>query len=243
MHKKIVQLMQTLPLHETPSVLISGLYTQRDLLNLKGTALKVAQEIQAVIANHAISLLREQNVNIPLSPQHLKFITAPRNETLVYGQVAHCDGLTKDVFVVAYYLTKHTSTAFSIHPHQNALGVTTPHDYGSGRHWDDFIEFSCDPGDLSVFRQNVIHKGPSNPSDSDREVLFLVLTPSSSELPRHNDNLPYYPWTLYKDKFGPSSKEYKNTLRKYRRFSPWNHESRLKDRRRVARISTSRPSL
>lgn len=218
---------------------ISGLYLQKNLLSFEGPALQVAREIQTVIANHAITLLRAQNVNMSLSPQHLKLLTAPRNETLPYGQVPHCDGLTKDVFVVAYYLTKHTSTAFSVHPHQDVLGVITPHEYGSGRHWDDFIAYSCDPGDLSIFRQNVIHKGPSNLSQFDREVLFLVLTPTSAAGSPHDDNFPYYPWTLYKDKFGASSKEYKNALRKFRRYSPWGHESRAKDRRRVARISTS----
>jgi hypothetical protein len=216
---------------------ISGGYKQYDFMNHPNKAIrKITKSILDQLEREVKEILLQEGYSASFLQdkclRHLKILEAPPGSL---GQVSHRDSLHRDTFVVALYLTTHASTEFCIYPREarniKEMNKETKQSLNI-RHWFDFVSFQCDPGDLSIFHEDIIHRGPPNLTKHTRYVLFTVLKPKGL---RHSDKYQYYAWNQVKEAFGGHSPQYKQLLCDQAFYRPYDHHSG-KEKEKVRKI-------
>lgn len=216
---------------------ISGNYGQVDLLDSKCPLYEWAQVWMKRLEKNVKTILQNLSVKQELIDggglQHLKLLSAPPGTG---GQAAHRDGYSKDALVVAYYLTDHDTTHFSSveYPSTRIDSMTRDQKRGmTSEYWTHFTVQRAKKGQLSLFYEDVVHKGPPNSTSTTRHVIFSVWTFRNMV---HNDSVQYFHWDWIAELYGGGSHVHKDCLRVYKKFAPWNHTRRKKIRRRLQRV-------
>lgn len=223
---------------------ISGGYEQGDLLKLKTDKHKTDVAcLHKDIETAAIKQLAANGIGTTqMRAKHLKLLLSHDGTG---PQAPHMDGLHHNHFILALYLTPNRSTDMSILPyHQKDLEHMSAEErkaalpIGWSDDNKDFINFKCEPGDMMIFRSDVIHRGIKNDSGQDRLVLFSVICPMDQA---HDDQHQYLEFIYAEEVYGCKSMEHIEALHRNLKYNPIVHyphkRKRIDFKRRVAQFA------
>jgi len=191
---------------------ISGDYYQYNLLQHS-----FGKKLQDELANYAKQFIPN---GTNLVAKHLKLLLAPPGSG---PQAPHRDGLDRDHYVVAFYLSKNRSTDVSkIERPEKAITEMTVAEKKqlSGDHWTQLQNFECNVGDMLIFAEDTVHRGIKNEQNNDRYVLFTVLGPP---MVKHSDRYQHFEWSWYAELYGSGSQEHLSALVRNMKYKPIKH--------------------
>jgi hypothetical protein len=151
-----------------------------------------------------------------LQAKHFKLLNAPPGTE---AQFAHLDGTRSDCFVVAYYVTPDVrSTELTTAPYiakdYNDFTDAEMVEFGNDARWDSFSSQMTKAGDLCIFSENTVHRGPQNSTLKDRYVVFFMLIPSRL-YQDHSDEIQIFEMNWANDTFSKTSQSYRQIKKKY----------------------------
>lgn len=196
---------------------ISGNYIQYSL-NRQHSNLKQQLKSYALGVLQTLKALKPEDC---LHARKLKLLIAPPESG---PQAPHLDGMSRGTYVVAFYLTKTTSTDVSTMPYlPKSYDEMDSKDYQavSPKYWTHFTHFDVEPGDMMIFAEDVVHRGIYNNSTQDRKVLFMLLTDDKNK----SDDYQVFEWNFVHDAFGPDSNQYRDCLQRNQQYQPDKHDN------------------
>lgn len=164
--------------------------------------------------------------------KHFKLLAV---EPGVGPQAPHRDGLSKNQYVVALYLTNNQTTDVCSLAYPLVDLSETSHDdlkKLDPEYWNQFYHFDTTPGDMMVFAEDVVHRGIKNISNATRYVLFTVMGPDDD----HSDEYQHFEWSWAEDLYGFASPQHIASLVKNQQYNPLAYESNLKKRYTLAKL-------
>ena len=199
---------------------ISGGYYQCNINTYKS--------LRGQIERYAKDKLELQGISTKdLCTRHFKLLHAPPGAE---EQAAHRDGISKNQYVVAFYLSENRTTDVSYKPYPEfRMDDLSNEDKKQmdPSYWDSFINFKTQPGDMMIFAEDVVHRGIRNATDQDRYVLFTVLGPIDEP---HTDKYQEFEWSWNKEAYGFLSAQHLDSLVKNKRYRPLAHATNKKEK-------------
>jgi len=211
---------------------ISGEHTQCDIAVYSWT-----RTFQTMLANQAKEHLEKNSIDTKnLVPRHLKLLESKPTSS---RQAPHRDGLKKDEYVVAYYLSENKTTDMCNLPYPTEDIGTLTNDEKKRMDpnlWNELVSFDNKPGDMMIFSEDVIHRGIKNTTKENRYVIFTVLGPKDKT---HSDKYQHFEWTWYSDIYGFGSEKHLESIDKNKEYKPLMHEG-AKNKKTLTALIKSR---
>ncbi len=209
---------------------ISGGYRQCNLLASKS---KEVMNVLKMIEKTATEVIGRHD----LVAHHFKLLVAKPGSG---PQAPHRDGLSKNQYVVAVYLSHNQTTDVSalLYPSDDLAKMSDDNKAQMDpKYWTSFRNFKTVPGDMMIFAEDVVHRGIYNDSDQSRHVLFTVLGPKDEP---HTDKYQYFEWDWYREIYGFGSVEHTDALIRNQPYRPVAHESGREAKKVLRKLVTTR---
>lgn len=226
-------------LFHSPSSEISGKVRQIDIKALNGTSIvipKLLEDADERVRYHLQQVLPaadyERFVSMKYQLNAAKWLQAKPKQG---NQALHLDSIYFERLSVLIYLGDTMSTLLPRYPVSYGVGSNNQYDdIRSLRLWrkDHYYSVPVFSGDILIFKHDIIHAGVENQTKFNRNVLFLLYCPTSSNIA---DAFQQYEWTwlFFAINRGQASNEFFASLIRNINYDPLRHFPNLQLRQRI----------